>query len=84
MSPIDKITKEALALPTDLKLQLLKQLVTSLNQDKAQANATQGLDFWEKLETLKQKMKEEAIEINPQEIWGDVRDKEVGKEITLP
>ena len=41
-------------------------------------------DFWQKLKKLKQQMQEEDIEINTQEIWVDVRDKEVGREITLP
>ena len=30
MSPIDKITQEALALPTDLKVQLVEKLIESL------------------------------------------------------
>lgn len=41
------------------------------------------IDFWQGLEQLKIKMQEEEIEINPPEIWGDVRDKEVGREIIL-
>lgn len=33
MSPIDKITQEALALPTDLKVQLVEQLIESLESN---------------------------------------------------
>ena len=39
---------------------------------------------WQGLEQLKVKMRQEEIEINPSEIWGDVRDKEVGRDIVLP
>jgi hypothetical protein len=42
------------------------------------------IDFWQGLEQLKTKMQEEDIEIEPPEIWEDVRDKEVGREIILP
>ena len=33
MSPIDKITQEALALPKDLKIQLVEQLMESLESN---------------------------------------------------
>ena len=92
MSPIDKVIQDALALPENFKVQLIKQLAESLesnSEEKAIANKDRqtfwkSQDFWQKLEKLKQQMQEEDIEINTQEIWGDARDKEVGREITLP
>jgi len=92
MSPIDKVIQDALALPENFKVQLIKQLAESLEPNiEEQSNANQdrqtfmkSQDFWQRLEELKRQMQEEEIEVNPQEIWGDVRDKEIGREITLP
>jgi len=92
MSPIDKVIQDALALPENFKVQLIKQLTESLEPNiEEQTNETQdrqtlmnSQDFWQKLEKLKQQMQEEDIKINTQEISGDVKDKEVGREITLP
>ncbi|MDK3159872.1 hypothetical protein QPK87_25400 [Kamptonema cortianum] len=39
--------------------------------------------FWQKLEQLRAEMQAEGIEINPDEIWGDVRDRSPGREVTL-
>lgn len=39
--------------------------------------------FWENLRQLRTEMNEANIEIDPDEIWGDVRDKSVGREIHL-
>lgn len=92
MSPIDKIMQEALALPTELKVQLVEQLVASLNSNteeqvsvnQKQENSLKSQDFWHKLEKLKLQMQEEKIEVDPQEVWSDIRAKEIGREITLP
>ena len=45
--------------------------------------APEKIDFWQELERLKFEMKQEGIEINLQEVWGDVRDKEKGRDIVL-
>jgi HPt (histidine-containing phosphotransfer) domain-containing protein len=39
--------------------------------------------FWENVEILRTKMQQEGIEINTEEIWGDVRDQDLGREIIL-
>jgi hypothetical protein len=36
-------------------------------------------DFWESVEKLRARMKEEGTEIDPDEIWGDVRDRSSGR-----
>ncbi len=53
------------------------------NEVQRRQISVKKIDFWQGLEKLKIKMQEEGIEINPQEIWGDVRDKEIGREIIL-
>ena len=60
-------------------------LVTAIeNEVQRRQVSLKKIDFWQGLEQLKIKMQEEGIEINPPEIWGDVRDKEIGREIILP
>ncbi len=86
MSPINKIFQDALALPENFRVQLIKQLSESLEsnlEEQAKENQESQV-FWQRLEELKQQMQEEEIEVNTQEIWGDIREKEVGREITLP
>jgi hypothetical protein len=39
--------------------------------------------FWQEVERLRERMQQEEIEIDSQEIWRDVRDKGIGREITL-
>ena len=73
MSPIDKVIQDALALPKNFKVQLIKQLTESLEtniEEQAQENKDlqtfmKSQDFWQRLEKLKQQMQEENIEINP-------------------
>jgi hypothetical protein len=40
-------------------------------------------DFWERVEKLRTRMKDEGIEIDPDEIWGDVRDRSPGREVSF-
>ncbi|MEM6611293.1 MAG: hypothetical protein AAF652_03380 [Cyanobacteria bacterium P01_C01_bin.72] len=40
-------------------------------------------DFWAQLERLRVEMKQEEIEINPQEVWEQIRDKETERDIVL-
>ncbi len=39
--------------------------------------------FWESVERLRAQMQAEGIEIDPDEIWGDVRDQSPGREVIL-
>jgi predicted transcriptional regulator len=39
--------------------------------------------FWAKVETIRAQMTTEGIEVNPDEIWGDVRDRYVGQKVVL-
>jgi hypothetical protein len=39
--------------------------------------------FWDNLHELRVQMQAEGTEINPDEIWGDLRDRSVGREISL-
>ena len=41
-------------------------------------------NFWQEVEKLRDRMQKEGVEIDPSEIWGDVRSSETGKEIILP
>lgn len=40
-------------------------------------------DFWESVERFRQELMEEGTEIDPDEVWKDVRDKSPGREIIL-
>jgi predicted transcriptional regulator len=40
-------------------------------------------DFWDRLQELRSKMQAEGIEIDPDEIWKDVRDRSPGREVNL-
>ena len=40
--------------------------------------------FWQELDLLREEMQQEGIEIDTEEIWGDVRDKEIGRDVVLP
>lgn len=40
--------------------------------------------FWQGVKKLRNQMQEEGVEIDTQEIWGDVRSSETGKEIIFP
>ncbi|MCC5598152.1 type II toxin-antitoxin system Phd/YefM family antitoxin [Nostoc favosum] len=39
--------------------------------------------FWESVERFRQEIMEEGTEIDPDEVWKDVRDKSPGREILL-
>jgi prevent-host-death family protein len=39
--------------------------------------------FWESVAQFRQEIIEEGIEINPDEVWKDVRDKSPGREVNL-
>lgn len=84
-----------LMLPSELITQL-QQLVTdspdALHQFVIQAiehelqrrqRVSHQQAFWAKVESIRTQMKAEGIEVNPDEIWGDVRDRSPGREVVL-
>ncbi|MEO1673263.1 MAG: hypothetical protein AAFR77_21210 [Cyanobacteria bacterium J06631_2] len=54
------------------------------NEVQRRQTSFKQVDFWQELEQLKIQMQQEGIEVNPQEVWGDIRDKEAGRDIVLP
>ncbi|MFB2976542.1 hypothetical protein [Microseira sp. BLCC-F43] len=84
-----------LMLPNELITQL-QQLVTdspdALHQFVIQAiehelqrrqRVSRQQAFWAKVETIRAQMTTEGIEVNPDEIWGNVRDRSPGREVVL-
>jgi predicted ArsR family transcriptional regulator len=67
------------------KDELLHDFLISAIENEVQRRQvfTNKADFWQKVEKLRELMKQEGIEIDPQEIWGDIRDKGIGREIIL-
>lgn len=67
------------------KDELLHDFLISAIENEVQRRQvfTNKTDFWQKVEKLRELMKQEGIEIDPQEIWGDIRDKGIGREIIL-
>jgi hypothetical protein len=50
--------------------------------ERQQPSATASA-FWDNLQKLRDEMQTEGIEIDPDEIWGNLRDRSVGREISL-
>jgi predicted transcriptional regulator len=50
--------------------------------ERQQPSATASA-FWDNLQQLRAEMQAEGIEIDPEEIWGNLRDRSVGREISL-
>lgn len=84
-----------LMLPSEL-INQLQQLVTdspdALHQFVIQAierelqrrqRVSQPQAFWAKVESIRAQMQAEGIEVNPDEIWGDVRSRSPGREVVL-
>lgn len=40
-------------------------------------------DFWENLDQLRDEIKSEELDLNPDDIWNNVRDPEPGREVIL-
>jgi hypothetical protein len=59
---------------------LIGAIESEIKRHKSPAKKTK---FWEDVEKLRTKMQQEGIEINTEEIWGDVRDKDLGREVIL-
>ena len=41
-------------------------------------------NFWQEVTKLRTEMQQEGIEIDTEEIWGDVRDRGIGRDVILP
>ncbi|MCP2729232.1 hypothetical protein [Limnofasciculus baicalensis] len=86
----------SLVLPNELIAQLQQLMVDSpdtLDQFAIQAiehelqrhqRVSQPQAFWAKVESIQAQMKIEGIEVNPDEIWGDVRDASGGRSHRSP
>jgi hypothetical protein len=59
---------------------LISAIESEIQRHKYPAKKTK---FWEDVAKLRTKMQQEGIEINTEEIWGDVRDKKLGREVIL-
>jgi hypothetical protein len=59
---------------------IIGAIAQEIQRHKSPAKKTK---FWEDVEKLRTKMQQEGIEINTEEIWGDVRDKDLGREVIL-
>lgn len=59
---------------------IISAIEKEIQHHQSPAKKTQ---FWENFEQLRIKMQQENIEIDTEEIWGDVRDRDLGREIIL-
>ena len=90
------MTQISLQLPPDLLSQVqalagspenLQGFLIHAIEQEVQRSSSQRLtgeqDFWHKLQQLHAEMQAEGIEINPDEIWGNVRSRTPGREVNL-
>lgn len=56
-------------------------VILSTTEYERLVNKTSG--FWESLQQFRQEIIEEGIEIDPDEVWKNVRDKSPGREVNL-
>lgn len=68
--------------PEHLQTFLIRAIEQEVQRQQAQAPSSQ-LQFWEQLQQLRAQMQAEGIEIDPDEIWGNLRDQTPGREIHL-
>lgn len=66
--------------PEDLNDFLIRAIEHEVERSQLSPPKSQ---FWQNLESLRTEMQAEGIEINPDEIWGDVRDRSPGRDINL-
>jgi len=66
--------------PEDLNDFLIRAIEHEVERSQPSPPKSQ---FWQNLESLRTEMQAEGIEINPDEIWGDVRDRSPGRDINL-
>lgn len=68
--------------PENLQTFLIRAIEQEVQHQQAQAPSPQ-LQFWDQLQHLRAQMQAEGIEIDPDAIWDDLRDKTPGREIHL-
>ena len=81
-----KLSKELLQQAQDIvgSTDINEFLITAIKSEiQRRQHPTEKINFWQEVEQLRSQMQQEGIEIDTQEIWENVRDKEVGREITL-
>ncbi|MDJ0743456.1 MAG: hypothetical protein QNJ32_08845 [Xenococcaceae cyanobacterium MO_167.B27] len=59
---------------------LVSAIAREIQRRKSPAKKT---SFWEEVAKLRTEIQQEGIEIDTEEIWGDVRDKELGRDVIL-
>jgi predicted transcriptional regulator len=53
-------------------------LISAIEHEvERQQSSTTASAFWDNLQQLRSEMQAEGVEIDPDEIWGDVRDREL-------
>lgn len=60
-----------------------QQVAVILSTAEYQRLLNKSPGFWESLQQFRQEIISEGIEINPDEVWKDVRDKSPGREVNL-
>ncbi|PSB18037.1 hypothetical protein C7B65_16955 [Phormidesmis priestleyi ULC007] len=58
-------------------------LIQAIEHEIERCQSAPRMGFWEGVERLRAEMQAEGIEIDPDEIWGDVRDRSPGRDINL-
>ncbi|CAD5941528.1 Antitoxin [Planktothrix tepida] len=60
-----------------------QQIAVILSTTEYERLVNKAPGFWESLQQFRQEMIEEGIEIDPDEVWKNVRDKSPGREVNL-
>lgn len=60
-----------------------KQVAVIISTAEYERLLNKNPSFWESVAQFRQEIIEEGIEINPDEVWKDVRDKSPGREVNL-
>lgn len=66
--------------PDDLQKFLIRAIEQEIQRHQ---NPADKQNFWATVEKIRAEMQSEGIEINPDEIWGDVRDRSTGREVSI-
>jgi len=60
-----------------------EQIAVIISTDEYKRLLHKSPGFWESLQQFRQEIMAEGIEIDPDEVWQDVRDKSIGREVNL-
>lgn len=58
-------------------------LIQAIEHEIERSQPASKSGFWESVKRFRAEMEAEGIEIDPDEIWGDVRDRSPGRDINL-